>query len=80
MIPIDPNRAFVVSAVLLAALFRVGAGALLSARACLVPAALVTSLPAGSDVLVVTPGPDWRAIAALAAAPPPSPPPDGMSR
>ncbi len=44
-----------------------GAGAWLTPRICLVPTRLVASLPAGTDVLVVAPAADWRAMAVLAA-------------
>ena len=44
-----------------------GAGAFLTPRSCVIPARLGASVPRGADVLVVAPGKDWIAIAALAA-------------
>lgn len=44
-----------------------GVGAHLVGTQCLVPPALVASLPRGSNVAVVAPDPDWKAIALLAA-------------
>ena len=44
-----------------------GAGIWLAPRACVAPSALARSLPPKSDVLVVAPWIDWRALAALAA-------------
>lgn len=44
-----------------------GAGVWLSPQACIVPPGLAGSLPADTDVLVVAPGTDWRALATLAA-------------
>ena len=44
-----------------------GAGAWLAPQVCIVPPALAGLLPADTDVLVVAPATDWRALAALAA-------------
>ena len=44
-----------------------GAGTFLTRRSCVIPPQLGSALPPGADVLVVAPGEDWTAIAALAA-------------
>ena len=64
------RTALVTLALLAAALLAAsaaGAGAWLTPRVCIVPPALAGLLPVDSDVLVVAPGTDWRALAALAA-------------
>ena len=46
---------------------RLGLGARLVGTQCLVPPALVASLPGGTNLAVVSPEPDWKAVALLAA-------------